>query len=566
MKKLTGKPSDKQEVLPLISPKDLLRLPGKKALELILESPRPVTLVQSLAEEDLFWLIQEIGPEDALPILSLASNDQWQYLLDLELWTKDRLEIDSVNRWLHLLLEADPERFLIWGLREHTELIELHLFKHIEVRIMEEDESPSDFGEGYFSLDGLFYIRIKHEKYEQTIRQFLERLAQHNLSRFREVLLELAGVLPAEVEENIYRLRNLRLAEKGFLPFEEAVGIYQYLSPQSLLEKEPQLRKVTQDQQLSQPVPVSTSLLIRDQDLFYIALKRTQDSRILERLQMEFTAMCNQIVSADGLMIRDKENLANVVRKACGYLGIGLEKVTGRDPHKAARLLQKFPLHHLFRVGYGAALKLRWNTEKWLKESWFVRESFALSFWGDYWEGILEGLLRKRPLFYTGFSEGEPYREFKTLEEITRCHRALDQIMALDQLLSLLFAQTAVVHPVQAYHPVTYKNLLLTCWARHHLGLPEETKSLGIEELKIFFRNLWVKEARPYRVDTKMKQAFLDWLQMRSDQAIDEILSQVGKTFERLFGELEKEYGSVSLKDLDPRYIKHFLVTPSAAD
>ncbi len=562
MKKLTGKPSDKQQIFPLISPKDLLRLPGKKALELILESPRPVTLVQSLAEEDLFWLIQEIGPEDALPILSLASNDQWQYLLDLELWTKDRLEIDSVNRWVDLLLKADPERFLIWGLREHIELIELHLFKNIEVRIRKEDESPSDFDEGYFSLDGLFYIRIKHEKYDQPIRRLLERLAEHDLERFRQVLLELAGVLPAEIEEHMYRFRNVRLAENGFLPFEEAVGIYQYLNPQSLLEKEPQLRKVTQDRQISQSVPVSTSLLIRDQGLFYIALKRTQESHILERLQMEFTAMCNQIVSADDLVVRDKESLADVVRKACGYLDIGLEKVTDGDPKKAARLLQKFPLHHIFRVGYGAALKLRWKTEKWLKESWFVRESFDLSFWEDDWGEILEGLLKKRPLFHTSFSEGKPYREFKTLEDITHCHRVLDEIMTLDHLMSLLFAQTAVAHPVQAYHPVIYKNLLLTCWAIHHLGLPEETESLAVEELKVFFRNLWVKEARPYRVDKKMKQAFLDWLQMRSDQDITEILSRVGKTCDRLFGELEKEYGSVSLNDLDPRYIKHFLVTP----
>ncbi len=59
-----------------------------------------------------------------------------------------------------------------------------------------------------------------------------------------------------------------------------------------------------------------------------------------------------------------------------------------------------------------------------------------------------------------------------------------------------------------------------------------------------------------------MKQAFFDWLQMQPDQSVAQILGRVGKTFDRLFGELEQEYGSVSLKDLDPRYIKHFLVTP----
>ena len=560
MQEDTRQPPIKQETLQLISPKDLLRLPGKKALEVVLESPRPVTLVQSLAEEDLFWLVQEIGPEDALPILSLASNDQWQHLLDLEVWTKDRLDIDSATRWLHLLLKADPERFLIWGLREQSELIELQLSKQVQVRIREEDESPSEFDEGFFSFDGIFYIRINDDRYEQTIREFIERLAEYDLDRFRQLLLELAGVLPAELEEGLYRLKRVRLAEKGFLPFEEAVGIYQYLDPNSLFEREPQHSKTATEH----PVSVSTSLLMQTQNLFYVSLKRIEDSRILQQLQIEFAGMCNQIICADSLVVRNKEHLADVVRKACGYVSIGLEEVTGGDPQKAARLLQKFSLQHIFRVGYGTALKLRWKTEKWLRRSWFVKQTFALSFWGDSWEGMLKGLLRKRPLFCTSISEGEPYREFRNWEEIMRCHTALDQITALDHLLSLLFAQTAISHPVPAYQPLTYKNLLLTCWARHYLHLPEETTPLELDELRILFRDLWAKETMPYRVEPRMKQAFVDWLQTRSDEAIDETLRHVNKTLERLFGEVEKEYGAVSLKDLDPRYMKHFLVALGA--
>lgn len=552
----------KKETFQLISPKDLLRLPGKKALELILESPTPVTLVQSLAEEDLFWLVHDIGLEDALPILSLASNDQWQYLVDIEVWKKDRLEIDSVNRWLDLLLKADRERFLIWGLREQIDLVEFHLARNIEVRIKKEDESPSDFDENYFTLDEVFYIRIKDEKYDQIIRDFLEHFALHDLEKFHKVLLGLAGVLPSEIEENIYRLRNVRLAEKGFLPFEEAVGIYQHLNPQSLLEKGQQPGKVMKEGRPVQPVPASTSLLIKDQDLFYLSLKRIEDGHILDQLQIEFAAMCNQIISADSFMVRDKEILVDVVRKACGYLSIGLEKVTGGDPKKAGRLLERFHLHQVFRVGYGAALELKWKTEKWLKDSWFAGQPLGLGFWEEAWEGILEGLLKKRPVFYTGLSKGEQYREFKSLEEIKYCHTALDQVMDVDRLLSILFAQTVLEHPVQAYHPVTYKNLVLTCWARHHLGLTEEAGPLAFEELKAFFRNLWMKGTRPYQVDTRMKQAFLDWLHMRSEQDIAEIQGRPGKVLDYIFDELEKEYGPVSLKDLDPKYIKHFLVTP----
>lgn len=555
-------PLKKQQATSLIKPKDLVAVQGKKALELVLESPTPVTLVQSLAEEDLFWLVQELGPEDALPILSLASNDQWQYLLDLELWTKDHLEIDSVNQWLSILLAADAERFLIWGLSEHIDLIELHLAKHIDVRIKEEDESPSDFEEGYFTVDGVFYVRIRHEEYEQAIRDLLNSLKDYDLDRYRQVLLELAGIIPAEVEENMYRRRNVRLAEKGFLPFEEAIGIYQYLDQESLLDKESQSHEVIQQHPVHYPVPVSTSLLIQEHDLFHTSLQQINDVSFMENLQREFASMCNQIISADSLVVRDKEQLADVVRKACGYLSIGLDKVTGGDLRQAAHLLQKVSLARVFRVGYGTALEMKWKADKWVKASWFGKQSLDLDFWGNDWGGMLRGVLKKRPVFYTGLSGDESYREFKTLEDIGRCGNVLDAAIAIDHLLSLLFPQSPIVFPIQTYLPLTFKNLILTCWARHYLKISGDIEPLTMDEMKMLFKDLWTKQTKPDRVDPGMKQAFFDWLQVRSGLRVDELQSSTASTLDFLFVELDEEYGSVSHKDLDPRYIEHFLVTP----
>ena len=554
-------PSKKRQVPSLIESKDLLGVPGKKALELVLESPTPVTLVQSVAEEDLFWVVQDLGPEDALPILSLASNDQWQYILDLELWTQDHLESDSVNRWLGILLRADPERFLIWGLNEHIELIELHLARHIDVRIREEDESPSDFQEGYFTVDGILYVRIRHEKYDQAIRDLLNSLKEHDINIYRQILLELAGVLPAEVEENMYRRRNVRLAEKGFLPFEEAIGIYQYLNPESLLEKTSQPYEVKQQYSVDHPIPVSTSMLIRDPDFFHTSLQQIDDVGFMEKLQREFASMCNQLISADSLVVRDKEHLANVVRKACGYLSIGLDRVTGGNVQQAAGLLQSFPLDHVFRVGYGMALELTWKGNSWLKQSWFAKQSLDIGFWEEDWGGTLQGLLKKRPLSYTGLPGNELYREFRTLGEIEACHHILDDVIATDHLLSLLFPECPTAFPVRGNQPLTFKNLLLTSWARYHLNISGDITPLSIEELKILFMDLWSKPDTPRRVDPGMKQAFLSWLQERAGLGIDALEKSAANILDALFVELDEEYGSVSLKDLDPRYIKHFLVT-----
>jgi hypothetical protein len=192
-----------------------------------------------------------------------------------------------------------------------------------------------------------------------------------------------------------------------------------------------------------------------------------------------------------------------------------------------------------------------------------MTQRLDFDFWEDPWEGLLEGLSGKRPLLYMGYSEsGESFREFRSLEEIHQCHRALDQVMALDRLLSFVYQGTTPMHLECVGHTLTYKNLLLTSWARHHLVLREDNRPLTVQQLPVFFRDLWAEESKPHRVAPEMKEGFMAWLTVKSGLAPHEIQGFAGKTFDFLFTELEKEYGAVSLKNLDPRYVRHFLVVP----
>ncbi len=248
--------------------KEILSLPSEKALSRILEAPEPKALVQSFPTEDLYYLLNDIGPEDALPLLKLASDEQWEFILDLEVWEKDRVELQSVTRWLNLLIAADSLRAVKWFIEKKKELLELFLFRNIELKIREHDQDPSEMGEEFFTLDDTFYIRIldipldpeaedagKTEKYA-FLKRLMDKLADFDYVTYQQLLLESSGVIPAETEEEAYRTRNIRLAEKGFLPFEEAVGVYQALTKEELFKtgKKFLTKEVENDQTL--PVPV----------------------------------------------------------------------------------------------------------------------------------------------------------------------------------------------------------------------------------------------------------------------------------------------------------------------
>ena len=370
--------------------KKIISLPTEKVVDRILNSSQPSALVHSFPEEDLYLLIQDIGPQDSLPILSLASDKQWEYLLDMDLWDKDRINIKALTTWLVLLGRADPKRCINWMVDRKTDILEYYLFKNIEVKLREHDQDPSEFGDDFFTHDNIYYVRLRDhpladnrgaaetvdtlkEHYQEFIAKLIAGLANFDHISYQKILLEAANVIPAETEEEAYRRRNVRLAEKGFLPFEEAIRIYHPLKPADLKTHVSKSHQTKSSPHLLTPVPQYSTRILEEDTLFARALSQLSADRDIEHLQIEFAGLCNQLIAADQRPIQDRNALKEVVKKASGYISIGLERLTGESENSqnhqkkyTAAFIRQYLLSDLFRVGYGQALGLKWRAEKWL--------------------------------------------------------------------------------------------------------------------------------------------------------------------------------------------------------
>lgn len=557
----------------------ILGLPPEKALDRILADPQPAALVHSFPEQDFYLLVNEIGPEDSLPLLSLATNKQWEHIVDLETWQKDRIDQKMVTRWLSLLLDADSKRFIRWVLEDQLEFVELYLFRNLEVRIREHDQDPSDFGAEYFTLDNVYYYKFfdipaeteSEKRIDALRRALLSRLTQSLAAldhhAFQSVLLEAAHVIPAETEEDCYRWRSLRLAEKGFLPFDEAVGIYQPIKPAELEKKDKKFIPRSYQQVSSLPVPVVPLSELKEDNHFTRALQRVDAPNVLQQIQAEFANLCNQVVVADLKTIGEREVLQEIVKKASGYVSIGLELMLNDkkvDPARAAALIMRYTLQDIFRVGFGRALKLKWRAEKWLSKCWFAKADLRLTFWGEQWMGVVGGLLIKKPVFYDNYKSGLLYREFATLEDIKKTEIIFDQMVGVDQLLALM--DVNLESPAK-YGFLTYKNLLLTLWVRHERRLKSaKLKPLTPKQFLPFFKKLMPGRVDPDsgktgEIPLEMKTAFLSWLSAETGLKDYEISRRLGQTFEDLFNEIESEYGRVATEEIDPRFVHLFLLT-----
>jgi Family of unknown function (DUF6178) len=543
--------------------KDILSLSGSVALNRILALENPEGFVRKLPHVDLYWVVKKIGEEDALPILQMASSEQWGFLLDLELWKKDRLDLHRASEWIGRLLQADPDRLVRWLLSDGEYFTYLYLSKMLQVEFRSKDEMQ-DVEEGFITLDGIHYLRILDPEHEEVLRNLLQHLASKDYARYQSVLMGLSGVAPAEVEEEMYRRRNVRLSEDGFLPYEEAVSVYTVLKKDLLKEKPsaPLLHSGTSEEERIE-APLMPILHVSDNHLMVEAMRRSGDPLLLDRLSLEFAGLCSQVFSAEGVAENTPEALVQTVRKAAGYVNVGLERWCGGDLALCERVLRENTLLDLFRSGFSLALEMRWETEQWLKKAWFARRGFRPAFWEEEWGATLVGAVQKRPLLFDRSQKEEPYRAFESLEEVETCRKTLRRLMVLDRLLERLVDR----HPLEekwAKDPLfTFHSLLFNYWSRKQLGFPPGFAPLSLDQVRDLFRLLRSDARRPPFGMPGFKEVFVkDLMACAPDiERVDQALLE--DTLGILWDKFAEEYALVGTADLDGRFLRFILSSPN---
>ncbi|WP_139264571.1 DUF6178 family protein [Desulfatibacillum alkenivorans] len=534
----------------------ILEMPAQEALDAIISHPKAGALVKSFSAQDLYFLIHEIGLDDCLPVLSLASTRQWQYLMDVDIWKNDRVDQKALVSWMDKMLAADPERLVKWMATVEADLLEMWMYENVSVLFLEHDQDPSELPEGYFSLDGAIYIKIKDSELtedknlpdlDDMTREILKLMAEMDYTYFHKMMFELHGVIPSETEENLFRIRNVRLAERGFTPPHEAAAIYQKLDAETLAHRPKKILAAQDGPGYAQPF--LSNHFAKGENRFSQSLAAVDDPNIARLIQSEFAALCNQVIAADKVKLHSREDLQKFVKKTSGYLNMGLEEIREKTGEAPAASIRNHPLTEIFQAGFGLALNLKFKAQKWRRDSWFQKNGLPLSFWGEERLGVLGGLLLDKPLVYDNYQSGALYRDFSSRKDVEDCEKILDGIIALDGL----FARMNCLKSLPDSKKLNCENLLLTPWANDLLGKGSVVEPLSLEGLKAFFQELF--DPAEHMVRDSMKHKFLEWLALQTKRSPEEIGRTWGHALTGLFDSLEEQYGRVRLEALDSRYI-----------
>ncbi len=537
----------------------LAQLSGSNALNMVLDHENALELVQNMTKIDFFWLIKKVGEDDAFPLLSLASEEQWQYLLDMETWERDRMNKVNTFKWLNRLLKSDPERLVRFLYSEEGDLLNHFFFSGIvDIRIKEDDDFMPP--EGFITFDNLYYIGIADRENAEDIEQLLRHLALTDHNKFQALLLGLQGAIPAEMEEELYRQKGVRLAEEGYLPFEEAVSVYAYQDVSKLNKDSSDYILYTPDEETKALVPITPFMALQEQNLFSMAVANINDYLLLERLRLEFSGLCSQIFSADGVRFESADDLLRICKKAGGYINTGLERLSGGDIGVALDFIKNHPLITLFRAGFSQGLELRWKAEKWIKASWFDWVGLDNAFWGEEREGLLKGILQVKPLYYSEKSEHAPYRDFSSLEEIRKTGEIIEGMMALDKLLGAVIPHHEMEELIKDEEDITFYKVLFTFWLRRICNLEPALKKLTLEEAKEVFNTLRKGETTPPYFMTGQREEFIKGLIGISKLTDQKVVDTLKESLGNIWDEFADEYAMISTDDLDPKYSGFVLI------
>jgi hypothetical protein len=541
----------------------VLRARGKERLHYLFLSETPEELVHRLPELDVFLTVKEVGEKDSFDLISLTTPEQFQFLLDLDLWKKDQLNPEKILHWFEILLESGEEKVTQFIHSADPEFIALLLKKFLHVTTLEGDPLESRDRIPLFTLDQYYFIDFKEQEAISVFVPFLQTLYRIDSEGYRRLMEALIVEIESELEETGYRLRNARMADYGFPDFEEALGIYRFVNPDSFaLQKASPVVRVQKETHKGSS---TFYLVFREEGSFLSSiLAGVNDPQEQNRIKIEMAALCNKAMMAEPLDLLEIDEMKRVTRKVFHYLNLGLQYASHGEEIKALERLQLLPLEKIFQCGVGATLLLKRKAESILKGPWFSGDRENLAVLDLPHLEKFEGILRKRPVFY----RDRVLDDFKNLQDFKEGEVFLESIEVTANFLreklgvtpqGLRALDLTNCHPGR-WQEITFSTLFLTALANQLLKGPFQFKALEKACLKELISSVFERDRQAKGViRMEIKNLFGDWL---SSMEANENKRYHLLAFRDFCLDLfEEEFGRIPPEEeIDPRFVKGLLI------
>lgn len=336
------------------------RARGKQRRDFLLAQPDAEALVAELPITEFHTIVTDVGLEDSKELLALATPEQVQGMVDLDVWRGDDLAPAAVSGWLDALLEQGFERTTVLWEGLDPELAALILsrwtrvYDIVEGAVPEEEEPPF-----YATPDRFFVVKITAEDAADVrrVERLLDALYRGDMALARHTLRTASSEMGAYLEETALRFRNGRLADLGYADYYEALEVYRPLvvgGPGGVEIGEGTAERPPESAMLT---PVHAEAAFGAPFLGSV-LRKIEDAEEARRVEASLVLLANRVLSADRVAPGDAAGAKAGAVRASATLSLGLEVIARGDVTRGLEALRTIGLSRLHRVGHTVGLRL----------------------------------------------------------------------------------------------------------------------------------------------------------------------------------------------------------------
>ncbi len=478
--------------------------------------------LKHLPVQPLYIALKDLGAEQVGSSLALFDHTQRRIFLDLDLWEKDEVDVNSFAFWIRAYASCNDDKIVSEFVNSEEFLLYLKSAFNIWTFDSEEPEYPDhDF---YFLSEDQLLLFEYHKDYPfvDEIKNFLKVMySEMGVENAYVNLFKVVSDGYLEFQEQEFQLKKSRLEELGLVEYYDSLQTENCFSNMQTLQnhiknkkrfKTPEIDEVCKTQGLHS---YTVAAFLGKLEEITKELLKVREQKRKDFLQFNFIRLVNSRLSFRNALKEGRTAMMSATRELADLLLLGFDYLKKEGKLKDDTILfEVFDFFDIYKIGHSLITLLQKDIKKSLRDH-SLEELDQQAFLGYHLGEILDALFDE-PAKVPSFKLGEKNKAVFSLSQFVElqlcCDRFLELIPFAQKMRELLnqLKREGKIQDEFYYNmrveDIDFESLILSSFALFVLAGRDKNFSLKLNQdhklgLTIAEFKLFIKVANPQRVN-----------------------------------------------------------------
>lgn len=351
--------------------------------------------LSAIPVQPLYAALTSTSSDQVAQIIPKLSAKQKQTMLDLDLWHKDHIDVESFEFWIESYSKVKEIEIT----QEFVNSEDFFIYLKGRVNLYTFDvEDPQYPDHDYYFLtdDNLLLVEYSEEfKYPNELKYFIRCLYDKlGVENAYTTLFKLMNDSFMTLEEDLYQKKKSRVEDYGFVDYFDALEkLAVFISHkqidnfiESKMSLTPELGPEALNQTLNPQALVSFNQL---DDSLSAELNKIEDDSRLSYLNFSFVKLINSTMTLKNAFRSSQIELTQIGNQTKSYLSLAVSKINSIKRQEDKSLFDTFDFMDVYRIGRSLVELEKKRIKKALAKSDFEKEDYEY-FLGAWWNSFLE--------------------------------------------------------------------------------------------------------------------------------------------------------------------------------